>query len=104
MEESMKVNGRMIRDQEMDLKGIRMEIHMKEIFNKIKLKVKEYINGQMVKFMMGNGVKEQSKVMEFGEEYIMIVTLENGKIVRQMDMEFMFGKMEINMKESGKIV
>ena len=100
----MKVNGKMIRDQELGLKGIRMEIHMKEILNKTKLKVRVCINGQMVKYMMGNGGKDQRKVMEYGEEYIMIVTLESGRIARQMDMEFMFGKMEISMKESGKIV
>jgi hypothetical protein len=28
----------------------------------------------------------------------------NGRIVRQMDMEFISGKMEIDMKESGEIV
>jgi hypothetical protein len=40
--------------------------------------------------------------MEYGKAYTTIPTLVSGKTVSQMAMEYMYGKMETNMKESGK--
>jgi hypothetical protein len=42
--------------------------------------------------------------MEYGEELIKIVILENGRQVRLRDMEFIYGRMETSMKENGRIV
>lgn len=42
--------------------------------------------------------------MGFGKEAIMSLILENGENQKQMVMVFILGKMEIDMRVSGKIV
>lgn len=54
--------------------------------------------------MMESGLKEQSKGMESGKEYKENLILENGKMEKLKDMEFISGQMEIDMKGSGLIV
>ena len=47
---------------------------------------------------------EFRKDMGCGEAYLVILILDNGKIQKQMDMEFINGKMEIDLKDLGLIV
>lgn len=62
---------------------------------------KEYIHGRMEKFMMENGNKDSSMVMESGKVCMEILTLENGEDQKLRVMEFTIGKMEIGMKVNG---
>jgi hypothetical protein len=100
----MKGNGSMILGKERVWKDIVMEINMKEIFIMVKLMEKEFIIGLMERSMMENGEMELRKVMECGEAFLVIHILVNGRIVRQMDMEYTNGKMETGMKVLGSIV
>lgn len=47
---------------------------------------------------------ELKKDMECGEVFSVIHILDNGKIQKQMDMEFINGKTEIDLKDLGLIV
>ncbi len=100
----MKGNGSMILGKERVWKDIVMEINMKEIFIMVKLMEKEFIIGLMERSMMENGEMELRKVMECGEAFLVIHISVNGRIVRQMDMEYTNGKMETGMKVLGSIV
>jgi hypothetical protein len=100
----MKGNGSMILGKERVWKDIVMEINMKEIFIMVKLMEKEFIIGLMERSMMENGEMELRKVMECGEAFLVIHISVNGRIVRQMDMEYTNGKMETGMKVLGLIV
>ena len=100
----MKGNGSMILGKERVWKDIVMEINMKEIFIMVKLMEKEFIIGLMERSMMENGEMELRKVMECGEAFLVIHNSVNGRIVRQMDMEYTNGKMETGMKVLGSIV
>ena len=53
---------------------------------------------------MENGLMERKKDMVSGQVAKEIHTLVNGRRVRLMGMECMYGKMEIDMKESGSYV
>jgi len=55
-----------------------MAILMKVIFKREKLMEKEFIIGQMEKFMMVNGVKELKMVTECGKVYLVIAIWGNG--------------------------
>jgi hypothetical protein len=70
----------------------------------VKLMEKEFIIGLMERSMMENGEMELRKVMECGEAFLVIHISVNGRIVRQMDMEYTNGKMETGMKVLGSIV
>jgi hypothetical protein len=54
--------------------------------------------------MMVSGGMGSRRVMACGEESLAIVISGNGKIVRLMDMEYINGKMETDMKALGSIV
>lgn len=69
-----------------------------------KLMEKEFIHGLMEKSMMENGREVSKKVMVYGKDYLEIHILENGKIVKQMGMEFILGRMATVMKGNGEIV
>jgi hypothetical protein len=51
-----------------------------------------------------NGIKASNMVMGYGRELMEIPILESGKIQKQKDMEFIYGKMVIDMKENGEDV
>jgi hypothetical protein len=70
---------------------MRMENHMEE----------EYIDGSMMNHMKVSGIKDSSMDMAFGKELMEIPILVSGKIQKLMVMEFIYGKMEIVMKENG---
>jgi hypothetical protein len=97
----MKVNGKMITGKEKVWKNILMGINMKEISKKEKLTEKEFIIGKTEKFMTENGKMVLKKGTEYGKEYLEILISVNGKIVKQMVMEFTNGKMVIDMKVLG---
>lgn len=61
-------------------------------------KVKVYFYGLMANYMMANGNRVKNMDQEFGKELKEIPILDNGKMVVLMDMEFIFGLMEIVMK------
>lgn len=100
----MRESGRMMSDMEKALKGIKTTINMKGNFKMEKLMVKGFILGSMEKYMMANGKMESKMDMVFGKEFLGILILESGRTARLMVMEFINGKMEISMKESGRIV
>jgi hypothetical protein len=70
---------------------MRMENHMEE----------EYIDGLMMNHMKVSGIKDSNMDMAFGKELMEIPILVSGKIQKLMVMEFIYGKMEIVMKENG---
>jgi len=100
----MKGSGSMILGKEREWKDIVMETNMKEIFIMVRLMEKEFIIGLMERFTTENGEMESRKVMECGEAFLVIHILVNGRIVKLMDMEYINGKMEIDMKVLGSIV
>jgi uncharacterized membrane protein len=52
--------------------------------------------------MMDNGLQETNKDSELGKEVKMNNTVDNGMEINPMDMENMYGEMEMSMKENGK--
>jgi len=85
-----------------DMKDMQMEIGIEEALKEGKLMELEYINGPLVKSMMGIGPQVQKMVMECGKEPMEKFTLVNGKTQRLMDLVFIHGLTEISMKGSGK--
>lgn len=81
-----------------------MAINMKETLKMGKHMARESTNGQMEKCMMENGGMESKKAMEFGKEYSEIATSVSGRILKLMAMVFISGRMETDMRESGKTV
>ena len=77
----MKVNGKMMKEIDMEYIIIQMEINMKE-------------NGKMVNLM-------DMEYIIFQMEINMKVY---GKMIKEMDMEYSIFQMEINMKVNGKMV
>lgn len=69
-----------------------------------KRKGKVFINGQMEKFMTGSGKAASSMETACGKVFTETPILENGNSLKQMDMAFIFGKMEIVTKENGETV
>ena len=67
----------------------------------VKLMEKVFIIGLMVRSMMVNGKKVLKMDMVCGEVYSEIAIWDNGQKVKLMDMEFINGKMVIDMKVHG---
>lgn len=86
------------------LNYFQMAINIRENIKMEKLKGKEHILGEIMKYMMENGSLGKKMAMEFGKEFQAIVILGNGKTVRLKVMGFIHGQMEIDMKENGKNV
>lgn len=100
----MKVTGKMIRGMAQAMNAFTMEIYMQENMSMDVLMAKESSLGLMEKSTMANGEKDSRKDMASGEALKMTHISDNGKKAKQMDMEFISGKMEIGMKESGDLV
>lgn len=98
---SMKECGLMIKDTKKDMSDTVMVTLTREISKKEKLMVREYIYGLMAKSMTVNGVGELRTVMECGRVFLEIVTWVNGLIQKLMVMEFINGKMVIDLREAG---
>ena len=52
---------------------------------------REHILGETVKYMMENGKMDRKKVMEYGEEFMVIAISVSGSIIKQKAMEFTHG-------------
>ena len=91
----------MIRETKKDMSVIVMAIHMKVIFRKEKLMARESITGQMAKSMMENGARELRMAMECGKVYLETAIWVNGLTQKLMDMEYINGKMEIDLRAAG---
>jgi hypothetical protein len=100
----MRDTGWRIRGMDMDTRDTKMITPTLVSFRITNPRVKVYIHGRMGKYMMDSGKKERRRVMEYGEEYTVTATLENGREARQRDTEFICGKMETSTKESGATV
>lgn len=87
-----------------DTKGTAMAINMKEIFKMERLMVKVCISGLMEKCMMENGGMESRKAMEYGKEYLVILTLASGRTAKQMVMVFINGRMATDTRVNGRTV
>ena len=79
-----------------------MEINMKVSIKTEKLKVQVDILGSTMNTMMDNGLQEINKDSELGKVVKMNNIVDNGMEINLMDMENMYGEMEISMKENGK--
>ena len=97
----MKATGLMTKETKKDMSVIQMAILMKETSRKEKHMARESITGLMEKFMMENGVKESRMAMACGKVYLEIAIWANGSTQKLMGMEFISGKMEIDLKVAG---
>jgi hypothetical protein len=101
LEEFMKVLGLKIKDMEEDLNFFLMGTNIKVNILMEKLMEKEHIHGETMKYTMENGKMVKKMAMEYGKVFMEIVILDNGKIAKQKDMESIHGLMETDMKENG---
>jgi hypothetical protein len=102
MADNMKVNGSKTPVKVKVLKDIPIAILITDNSNMVEHMGKESILGTTEKSMTANGIKDWNKATAFGKVSRMTLTLENGRILRHMDMEFTNGPMAIGMKGSGK--
>ena len=98
----MKESGRMIKEMVWVMSDSLMEINMKVSIKTEKLKVQVDILGSTMNTMMDNGLQETNKDSELGKEVKMNNIVDNGMEINLMDMENMYGEMEMSMKENGK--
>lgn len=94
----------MMSDMARDTSDIQMAINMRAIFRWEKLMEKASICGSMEKYMTGNGKMVLKMAMEYGGAFLVILISVSGKIAKRTDMESTSGKMEIDLRASGKIV
>lgn len=66
--------------------------------------VKVYTSGTMAKSMMESGKTGLSMAMEFGKGCLETLILESGDILRLRGMEYITGRLGIDMRESGSSV
>ncbi len=85
------------------MRNLQMEMYTKENSNKAKPMGRVFINGKMAKYMMVSGSSESNKVTASGKAPMESHTLVNGLEVKLKDTEYMYGLMEIDTKESGKL-
>ena len=94
----------MIKETVKASKNTQMEIFMMGNFRETKPMVREFINGEMERFMMDNGIWGQRKDLEFGEVFKGTVISVSGEIVKLKVTESTFGRMVTSMKGNGVIV
>ena len=70
---SMKDLGLQIKDMEEDLSFFQMVINIKENMKMVKLMEKEPIHGEIMKYMMENGMMDFSKDMALGKGQKVII-------------------------------
>ena len=100
--EFMKASGNKMSAKAMALKYLLMGINIMGSIFLANLMDRGSILGLMVKYMRENGEWVLNKATGSGKEVLGTLTLVNGLIVKLMDTAFIFGKMETNMKVSGK--
>ena len=101
--EYMRDNGSKISVQEKDTKGTVTATHTRVISYRAKHMVKVYIPGPTAKSMMANGLKELKRATVCGEASSVIAIWDSGTTAKLTVMEFISGKMEIDMKVAGLI-
>ena len=99
--EFMKEDGFKIKDMEMGLKDLKMEMFIRENIKIINQMEKAFTIGLTMKFTMENGRMVVNMDQEFGKELKENRMLGNGKTTKYPEKDYMYGKMEINMKENG---
>jgi hypothetical protein len=99
--EFMKDNGKMTNGMVMAMKCSRMVTYIMAPIIKVNLMEKVYIPGQMAKSMTGSGSWASKMGMESGEVKEAIHILVSGLMVKLRVMEYIFGKIKINMKVNG---
>jgi len=92
----------MINETDVDMNNLVTDRFTLDNFKITKLTVKVFILGKMAKFMMESGKKALKKVLVFGKEKKVKVTLVSGKVVMCKVEVSIFGKMVTNMKGIGK--
>ena len=97
----MKVSGLKIKDMEMDLSDTKMGMLTRESFKVISPMEKGLIIGTIMKSTMENGKMDVRTVQAYGKELKGILMQVIGRITKFQEKVCIFGKMEINMKESG---
>lgn len=83
----------MMSDMDMALNNMEMAIDILATTKMEDLMAKGYINGQMERPMMANGLKVSSMGQEYGRESKVKATLGNGGRAKHMDMVSTLGKM-----------
>ena len=101
--ECMKASGQTTTEKEKEWKDTQMAISMRVISIEVKLEEGEFITGLMEKSTMVSGKPESKKGTECGEVYLVTLILDNGRIVKQMGMVFISGRMEIGSRDLGSI-
>ncbi len=96
------MNGTQTKEKVGVMKGLQTVMSIKENIKMAKHMEKEFSIGNMERFMMVNGFLEPKKAMGFGKVLKETLILGNGRIAKLKAMEYMFGKMEIDMRESGR--
>ena len=76
--ECMRGSGTLTKGMEKDMKGLLMEISIRDSIVMEKHKGKVFFIGHMVKFMMENGLKVSKKAMESGMVQKGILISDNG--------------------------
>lgn len=82
---------------------MKIRTRTQDSFSTVRLMESEFINGKMENCMMGNGLKDSKKVMEYGKERMEVLTPASGLSLKRMVKVFTFGQPVISMKGNGKI-
>ncbi len=99
----MKETGNVIISKATDISSFLMEVFIEGSMSMGNLKESASTPGQMVSPTRENGLMVWSMAQECGEASRETAMLASGEWEKQRDMEFMFGLMEIDMKEILKL-
>ena len=101
MDVCTKDTGWKMLDMDLVMRDTYQVISIEEILWMVKLMDVVFMNGEMAKFTMVTGSTEWKKAKDFGKTPKVIITSVNGKILKLMGMESMYGRMVTNMKVNG---
>ena len=91
-------------NMEKAIKNLIMVLSIKVLILKENLRDMEDTLGIMDNLIKANGLMEWKMVLVYGEDLKEILILGNGKMEKQMDMEYILGLMEIDIKDNFLIV
>ena len=91
-------------NMEKAIKNLIMVLSIKVLILKVNLRDMEDTLGIMDNLIKANGLMEWKMVLVYGEDLKEILILGNGKMEKQMDMEYILGLMEIDIKDNFLIV
>ncbi len=104
MVEYIKETGLGIKEMAKGSKNLQIALFIKETMSTANLKDMEDTNGKMDKFTKVNGKMVKNMDLEYGEVQRETLTSENGKKEKQKVMVYIPGQMKIDMKDNLKIV